>query len=234
MVSAASEASIRRELYRTRAPQKAGRIRWPIANTMVDRNPTVSAWRGAAQQPPVCQSHKERKARVHTSRLGGPDRGFGNVKCEHGGQSREREQSREPREPAGELRQNCRPGETKSDKQEPRPWLVQSQKYGQPACVESPHGGNQEPPRRECHQTLVRHVRECGPCVAYRNLEGRKEVHYQRYQKTERRADYHQHPGLRSTMGCGTLAGRRRRPMSGDGLEEQQKRRQLQDRRERQ
>lgn len=64
MVSADSEASIMRELYRMRAPQKAGRIRWPIANTMVERKPTVSAWRDAPQMPPLTSLHDARTDRA--------------------------------------------------------------------------------------------------------------------------------------------------------------------------
>src|SRR5689334_20389887 len=52
ILSMASETSIRRGLYKTRAPQNAGRILWPIAKTMVERNPTVRACRDAPQMPP--------------------------------------------------------------------------------------------------------------------------------------------------------------------------------------
>src|SRR6185503_11072798 len=91
------------------------------------------------------QSHKERKARVDASRLGGTTRRFGDVQGEHGGQSRKREQCRKQREPARELSENRRPGEAKSEKQESRPWLVESQKHGQPPRIESPYGGNKKP-----------------------------------------------------------------------------------------
>ncbi len=56
--------------------------------------------------------------------------------------------------------------------------LVESQKDGQPVRVEPPDVGNQEPPRRECYQALVRHMHECGPGVAYRSLQSRSEIHY--------------------------------------------------------
>jgi len=60
ILSAASESSIRRGLYRTRAPQKAGRILWPIAKTMVERNPTVRACRDAPQIPPFTSLQEAR------------------------------------------------------------------------------------------------------------------------------------------------------------------------------
>ena len=63
---------------------------------------------------------------MHTSRLGRPYRGLRNVQCEHGGQRGEREYGGEPGKPVSELRQNRCPGEAKGQKQEPRPWLVES------------------------------------------------------------------------------------------------------------
>src|SRR5665213_3126717 len=117
------------------------------------------------QQPNVRQPHKVGKGRVYPGDLGGLDRWLSNVKCQHGGQSCEGEQCGEPGERAEELRQNCYPGETKGQKQEAGPRLAQSQKYRQPARVESPYGRNQEPPRGERDQTLVRYMRECWPCV---------------------------------------------------------------------
>src|SRR6185369_2565509 len=60
MLSAASEANIRRGLHKTRAPQKAGSILWPIAKTMVERNPTVRACREAPQMPPLTSFQEAR------------------------------------------------------------------------------------------------------------------------------------------------------------------------------
>ena len=60
MWSAASEASISRGLYKTRAPQKAGSILWLIAKTIVERNPTVRACRDAPQMPPFTSFQEAR------------------------------------------------------------------------------------------------------------------------------------------------------------------------------
>jgi hypothetical protein len=48
----AREAHMSRLLYSSRIPQNAGKTLWPIAKTIVERNPTVSAWREAPQTPP--------------------------------------------------------------------------------------------------------------------------------------------------------------------------------------
>ena len=98
---------------------------------------------------------------MYSGDLGGLDRWLGNVKCEHGGQSCEGEQSREPGELAERTPPESPPRRDQGEKQEAGPRLAQSEKYGKPARVESPYGRNQEAPRRECNQTLVSHMREC-------------------------------------------------------------------------
>jgi hypothetical protein len=38
-------------LNSNRMPENAGKIRWPTANTIIPKKPTVSAWRDAPQIP---------------------------------------------------------------------------------------------------------------------------------------------------------------------------------------
>ena len=52
-VSAIRDPSIRRGLYKTRAPPKAGNTRCPMAKTIVEMKPTVNACLAAPQIPPL-------------------------------------------------------------------------------------------------------------------------------------------------------------------------------------
>ena len=61
-----------------RMPQNAGNARWPMANIMLARNPTVRAWREAPQIPPfesACAAHNDPRPprRLHTRPIAAPE-----------------------------------------------------------------------------------------------------------------------------------------------------------------
>ena len=90
---------------------------------------------------------------MHTRGLSRPDGRLCNAQCQNSGQRCERKQSREPGESTGTFRQDRCPPEAQREKQEPRPRLVESQKDGQPARVESPYGGKTRKPDMVGHMT---------------------------------------------------------------------------------
>ena len=96
----AREAPMSRLLYRSRIPQNAGSTLWPIAKTIVERNPTVRAWREAPQTPPwvsasaaykqpdVSAANESRKRRGDPQRFGGFPRSTKNTQgdgCKNAG-----------------------------------------------------------------------------------------------------------------------------------------------------